>query len=120
MLMIPGRINPRQLRNLMKQFGIQIEELKNVKEVTITFESGEKIHFTRPAVTVIKSQEGEMFQIIGKYKLVRESPSEAFTEEDIRIVMEKANVDRDQAIKALKKANGNPAEAIMLILSGEI
>lgn len=119
MTMLPGRINPRQLRSLMRQLGIEIEELKNVKEVLITFENGEKLCFPNPSVTVIKSQEGEMFQVVGKYEIIREKSSEEFTEEDIKIVMEKANVSRDKAIEALKKAGGNPAEAIMLILSGQ-
>jgi nascent polypeptide-associated complex subunit alpha len=38
-------------------------------------------------------------------------------EEDIHLVMEQANVSREEAIEALFQSKGAPAEAILLILS---
>ena len=38
-------------------------------------------------------------------------------EEDIRLVMEQANVSREEALEALFQAKGEPAEAIMKILT---
>ena len=102
----------------MRQFGINIEELKDVEEVIIKTKD-RKIIFKNPAVTIMKSPEGELFQIIGKYDITSPVSEVTFSEEDIQIVIEKANVSRERAIEALKKAGGNPAEAIMLLLSGE-
>ena len=118
--MFPMRGNPRQLRNIMRQLGLHIEELRGVVEVTIKLEDNTIIRFVKPSVTIMKSREGETFLITGKYEASREGPKEEFSEEDIKIVMEKANVDREKAIEALKKSEGNLAEAIMMILSGEI
>jgi nascent polypeptide-associated complex subunit alpha len=41
-----------------------------------------------------------------------------FEEDDINIVMSQTGCDRDTAIKALKDADGQPAEAIMKIIAG--
>ncbi len=38
-------------------------------------------------------------------------------EEDIHLVMEQANVSREEAIEALFQSGGEPAEAILKILS---
>jgi len=102
----------------MRQLGISIEELKDVEEVIIKTKE-RKIIFRNPTVTIMKSPEGELFQIVGKYDIESTSSEISFSEEDLQIVMEKANVSRDKAIEALKKTGGNPAEAIMLLLSDE-
>ncbi len=114
--MFPGRMNPRQLRTLMRQLGIKIEELEGVKRVIIEME-GRKIIFDSPSVTLMKAQGMETYQIIGPYTVEEEEKGPKFSEEDIKIVMEKAGVSREEAIKALQESEGNPADAIMNLLS---
>ncbi|ASJ05336.1 nascent polypeptide-associated complex protein [Thermococcus barossii] len=107
-------MNPRQMKKLMRQMGIKMEELEGVKEVVIRLENREII-IKQPAVTVITAQGEKSYQIIGPEE-VRAIVS--IPEEDIKLVMEQTGVDYDTAKKALEEAEGDLAEAI-LRLSGE-
>jgi nascent polypeptide-associated complex subunit alpha len=40
-------------------------------------------------------------------------------EEDIQLVMDQAGVEREDAIEALERTRGEPAEAILRLLSGK-
>ena len=102
-------MNPKQMRKMMKQLGIRMEELEGVKEVIIRFENKE-IVIKEPVVTVIVAMGEKSYQIIGKEE-VRELLN--IPEEDIKLVMEQANVDYETAKKALEEANGDLAEAIL-------
>ncbi len=100
----------------MRQFGIKIEELKGVRRVIIEME-GRRIVFDSPSVTIMKAQGMETYQVIGPYKVEEVEEGPKFSEEDVKIVMEKAGVSREEAIKALEESGGNPADAIMNLLS---
>ena len=41
-----------------------------------------------------------------------------FSDEDIELVMSQAGCERDAAVKALSESNGEPAEAIIKLISG--
>ncbi|WP_297092938.1 nascent polypeptide-associated complex protein [Thermococcus sp.] len=102
-------MNPRQMKKLMRQMGIKMEELEGVKEVIIRLENKEII-IREPAVTVITAQGEKSYQIIGPEE-VRTVVS--IPEEDIKLVMEQTGVDYDTAKKALEEAKGDLAEAIL-------
>ena len=102
-------MNPRQMKKLMRQMGIKMEELEGVKEVIIRLENREII-IREPAVTVITAQGEKSYQIIGPEE-VRTVVS--IPEEDIKLVMEQTGVDYDTAKKALEEAKGDLAEAIL-------
>ena len=108
-------MNPRQMKKLMKQLGIKMEELEGVKEVVLKLE-GKEIVLRNPVVTVMVVQGEKTYQIVPGSEEVREVIE--IPEEDIELVMEQAGVDRETAIKALKETKGDIAEAI-LKLSGE-
>ncbi|WP_461865105.1 nascent polypeptide-associated complex protein [Thermococcus sp.] len=102
-------MNPRQMKKLMRQMGIKMEELEGVSEVVIRLENKE-IVIKEPAVTVITAHGEKSYQIIGEEE-IREMLR--IPEEDIQLVMEQAGVDRETARKALEETKGDIAEAII-------
>ncbi|WP_010479945.1 nascent polypeptide-associated complex protein [Thermococcus zilligii] len=108
-------MDPRQMKKLMRQLGIKVEELEGVKEVVLRLE-GKEIVLKEPAVTVMVVQGEKTYQIIPGSEEVREVLE--IPEEDVQLVMEQAGVDRETALKVLKETKGDIAEAI-LKLSGE-
>ena len=107
-------MNPRQMKKLMRQMGIKMEELENVEEIVIRLKERE-IVLKNPVVTVMTVQGEKSYQIIPGSEEVREILE--IPEEDVQLVMEQAGVDRETALKALKETKGDIAEAI-LKLSG--
>ncbi|MCD6559888.1 MAG: nascent polypeptide-associated complex protein [Palaeococcus sp.] len=102
-------MNPKQMQRMMKQLGIRMEELGGVKEVVIKLENKEII-IKEPGVTVITAMGEKSYQIVGKEE-IREILN--ISEEDIKLVMEQAEVDYDSAKKALEETKGDLAEAIL-------
>ena len=123
--MMPGMrgVNPRQMKQAMKRLGITTEELKGVEEVIIRTKSKEYV-LTDAAVTLMDMQGQKTFQVVGE-AVIRDrqgseptKPSEpAVPEEDVQLVMDQTGCDRERATKALKDAGGQPAEAILGIMS---
>ena len=107
-------MNPRQMKKLMRQLGIKMEELDGVKEVVLRLE-GREIVLKNPVVTVMVVQGEKTYQIVPGSEEVREVLQ--IPEEDIQLVMEQAGVDRETALRTLKETKGDIAEAI-LKLSG--
>jgi nascent polypeptide-associated complex subunit alpha len=103
-------MNPRQIKKLMRQMGIKMEELEGVEEVVIKMK-GKEIVLKDPAITIITAQGEKSYQIVPGSEEVRAVIN--VSEEDIKLVMEQAGVDYDTARKALEEANGDLAEAIL-------
>ncbi len=103
--MVPG-INPRQMQAMMKQLGMSQDEIPASK-VIIEKEDGNKIIINNPSVTKIKMQGQETFQIAGDV-----SEESGFSEEDVKVVMEKTNCSEKEARIALEET-GDLAEAIL-------
>jgi nascent polypeptide-associated complex subunit alpha len=127
--MIPGGPrNQRQMEQMMRRLGMTSEAVPEVEEVIVRTRTKEHV-FREPEVTVLTIQGVRTYQVIGE-PVVRnraagrpESPPisppsrSGPPEEDIRLVMEQANVSREEAVEALFQAHGEPAEAIMQILA---
>lgn len=129
--MIPGGPrNARQMEQMMRRLGMTSEPIPEVEEVIVRTRSKEHV-FDKPEVTVLTVQGVRTYQVVGE-PIVRArvpgSGSEPVRgagtvapagppEEDIRLVMEQANVPREEALEALFQAKGEPAEAIMKILT---
>ena len=105
--MIP--MNPKQMKKMMKQMGIEMEEL-DAEEVIIRT-SDEELIFRNPNVSKISARGVETFQVVGEYEVIKRAPQ--ISEEDVKLIMEQANVDEETARKALEEANGDLAEALM-------
>lgn len=129
--MLPGGPkNPRQLELMMRRLGMSSEPVNGVEEVVVRTRTLEHV-FKAPEVTILTMQGVRSYQIVGTPELRPRSATPAGTasaggavaapagppEEDVRLVMEQANVTREEAIEALAATKGAPAEAILRILA---
>lgn len=110
-------MSPKQMKAAMKRLGIKTEELKDVEEVVIRTLEKEYV-IPNAAVTKMEVQGQVTYQIIGEaqeFERAEEGPR--IPEEDIQLVAEKANVTPEEARQALIECDGEPAEAIIKLLS---
>jgi len=105
--MFPGGVNPKQMSQMMRQFGIKNQEI-SAKEVIITLENGSKIVFDKPQIQCIEMRGEKTYTIAGASKEVGGVPNE-----DIDMVAKEAGVSKEEAKNALAEANGDIAEAIL-------
>jgi len=102
-----GKMNPKQMQGLMKQFGIKSEEINAVK-VVFELADGSKLIIENPNVTVMNAQGQKIYSVIGEAK-----EEKGLNEEDLKMVIEQTNAPKEEAEKALEESNGDIAEAIM-------
>jgi nascent polypeptide-associated complex subunit alpha len=117
--MIPGGrgVNPRHMKAMMKKHGIDIEELDDVKEVIIKTASRTLV-FRDAQVTCMNVSGQKTYQIAGTPEEVESETG--IPKEDIMLVAEQAGVTEDEAKKALEQCNGEPAEAIIKLMSEKV
>ncbi|MCU0861055.1 MAG: nascent polypeptide-associated complex protein [Methanomassiliicoccales archaeon] len=125
---MPGMrgVNPRQVKQAMKRMGIETEELQGVTEVIIRTKDKE-YQIKDAEVTIMKVQGQKTFQVVGEEKVVPlgQSPAEKTAapaaaivpEEDVQLVMSQTGASREKAIEALNACDGQPAEAIIRLMS---
>ncbi|MEF8879746.1 MAG: nascent polypeptide-associated complex protein [Candidatus Thermoplasmatota archaeon] len=113
--MMPGNMNPRQMKQMMKKLGINVKEIKNVQKVIIQTDDKEYI-FKDAEVTEMEAKGQTTYQLAGKPE-IREREEE-IPEEDINLIVEQTGKSAEEAKKALGEADGDIAEAIMK-LGGE-
>ncbi|MEO2241223.1 MAG: nascent polypeptide-associated complex protein [Euryarchaeota archaeon] len=109
-----GKIDPRKLQRLMREMqeAMEQEEVK-VERVVMELKDGSRLVFERPQVVRMRLMGQEFYQVAGKAR--REEPEEkpSFTEEDVKLVAERAGVSEEEARRALEETDGDLAEAIM-------
>ena len=108
--MIPGKINPRQMNQMMRRLGISVKNIDNVEKIIIQTDSKEYI-FENAEVSVMEAQGQKTYQIIGN-PIIKER-SEDTLKEDIKLVIDQTGKSEEEAKKALKESNGDIAEAIL-------
>jgi nascent polypeptide-associated complex subunit alpha len=130
--MLPGGPHQqRQMQMMMRRMGMTTEPIDGVVEVLIRTKDKEHV-FSAPEVTILTVQGVRTYQVVGE-PVVRprtaSTPSAAGSaaatpaapagppEEDVQLVMEQAQVERDEALRALAATDGAPAEAILHLLS---
>ncbi|WP_435115922.1 nascent polypeptide-associated complex protein [Halolamina sp. C58] len=120
-----GGLNPRKMQQMMKQMGIDVEEL-DAEEVIIRT-GDEELYFDGAQVTKMDAQGQETYQIVGEPN-VRETGSdeaeaiEAGEEEsddeggipdaDVEIVAQRAGVTESTAREVLEENDGDLAAAV--------
>jgi nascent polypeptide-associated complex subunit alpha len=105
-------IDPRMMKQAMKRMGIKQEEILDAKQVIIRCEARE-IVIDSPSVQKIDMMGEKSFQISGS---VSERPLDNkpdINEDDVKTVMEQANISEEGARKAIEAASGDLAKAIM-------
>lgn len=121
--MFPGMggrgMNPKRLQAMMKQMGIEMEDIDDIEEVVIRCKD-QDIVFRDAEVSKMTAQGQVTWQLAGTPEYRKRAPAAPvkieFSEDDVKLVMEQAHVDAAAARKALEEANGQPAEAILKLL----
>jgi nascent polypeptide-associated complex subunit alpha len=108
--MMPG-MNPRKMQQMMKRMGIRQVEI-DATEVIIKCPDKE-IVITEPSVAKVNAMGQETFQISGQVNERELSTEPEISEDDVKTVMEQANVSEEKAREALGNAKGDLAKAIM-------
>lgn len=131
--MLPGNPrNARQMEMMMRRLGMTTEDVPGVEEVIVRTKTKEHV-FRAPEVTILTVQGVRTYQVVGNPEVrprsgVPTTTTAAATpsvptgpagppEEDVRLVMEQANVSHEEAVEALFRAHGAPAEAILQLLT---
>jgi len=113
---MPGRMNSREVKRMMAQMGIKSVDMTDVKRVVMEG-TGNDYVIENPQVMMIEAQGEKYFQISGAMKEVKKqaasAPKVQYNEDDVKLIMEQAKVDRTRAIDALNKADGEVAQAII-------
>ncbi len=116
------RMNDRQMKQAMKKMGIKQSALDGVIEVVIR--TSEKEIVVRNAEVVCVEMGGsKTYQVAGETIERVAAPGEegeapvTFPQEDVDLVMSQTGCDAARAVEALKAADGQPAEAIIKIMT---
>ncbi|UCE35902.1 MAG: nascent polypeptide-associated complex protein [Thermoplasmata archaeon] len=114
--MIPGGrgLNPKHMKSMMKKHGINIEEMEDVEEVIIKT-SSKTLVFRDAAVTLMDVQGQKTYQVVGNPEEI--TSDTGIPQEDIELVAQQAGVSEEEAKRALEECGGEPAEAIIKLMS---
>ena len=107
--MLPG-MNPRKMKQMMKQLGMDIKPIEDVQEIVITTPTGRYV-FDQAEVAIMKMQGSVTWQITGEPRF--EEGEAVIPDEDVALVAEQASVTPDAAKAALAHTKGDIAEAIL-------
>lgn len=95
---------------MMKQMGIDINEVENVEEVIIRT-SDKDIIFKDAEVTIMDAKGTKTYQVVGTPQEVTRELE--IPEDDVKLVVEQTSSSVEDARNALKESNGDIAAAIL-------
>ena len=114
------RMNDRQMKQAMKKMGIKQNAIEGVTEVVIRTNDKE-IVIRNAEVVCIEMGGSKSYQITGvEEERALGSSGEApvsFPQEDVDLVMSQTGCDAAKAVAALEATDGQPAEAIIKIMT---
>jgi nascent polypeptide-associated complex subunit alpha len=118
-----GGMNPRKMKKMMEQMGIDMEDI-DAEEVIIRT-ADEDLVFTDAEVQLMEAQGQKTYQIVGdpehrdagstdsgSTESSESEGSSGVSEDDVEIVAMRANVDEDTAREALEANDGDLADAV--------
>jgi nascent polypeptide-associated complex subunit alpha len=108
--MLPGGINPKQMKQMMKKLGMQVEQIEDVREIVITTPKGKYI-FDSAEVSVMTMQGVTTYQVVGQPRFEEAAPE--IPEDDVHLVAEQTGATESDAKAILIETKGDIAEAIM-------
>jgi nascent polypeptide-associated complex subunit alpha len=108
--MFPG-MNSRKAAQMMKKMGIQQVEIPATEVIIKTPEK--EIIITEPQVSKVNMMGQETFQIVGNINERELSTKPEINQEDVKTVMEQADVTEEEAKKAIEDSEGDLAKAIL-------
>ncbi|MFC4246697.1 nascent polypeptide-associated complex protein [Natribaculum luteum] len=118
-----GGLNPRKMEQMMKQMGIDVDEL-DAEEVIIRTAETELV-FTNPDVTKMDARGQETYQVIGSPEERERGAGDAdadadaeaaagaeIPDDDVEIVAMRTGASEDEAREALEANDGDLAAAV--------
>lgn len=110
--MMPSNINPRKMKQMMKQLGMQMDKIEDVQKIVIYTPKGNWV-FDQAEVTAMTMQGVTTYQVAGEARFEEAAPR--IPEEDVQLVADQAGVSADAAREALIACKGDIAEAILKV-----
>jgi len=113
-----SRVNSRRTRRMMKNMGLNMDEMPDINRVILQGPKREII-IEGASVTSLNIQGQKMFQIAGG-KLVENTIEKKLQipEEDILLVSQQTGVSMERARIVLEESEGDLAKAILMITTG--
>lgn len=108
--MIPGNMNPKRMKQMMKQLGMDVAPIEDVTSIVISTPRGDYV-FDTAEVTAMTMQGITTYQIAGTPRFMEAAP--VIPDEDIAMVAEQAQTSPEAAKIALVESKGDIAEAIL-------
>lgn len=121
-----GGLNPRKMQQMMKQMGIDVDEI-DAEEVIIRTSDGKELVFNNADVTRMDARGQQTYQVVGEPE-TREATPELEADEgdegnddaegaeipasDIEIVAQRTGASEDDARAALEETDGDLAAAV--------
>ena len=121
-----GGLDPRKMKQMMKQMGIDVDEL-DAEEVVITKSDGEQLVFDDPDITVMDARGQQTYQVVGE-PTTREADAggasavesgddegaggDEIPDEDVEIVAGRTGASEEDAREALEATGGDLAAAV--------
>ena len=108
--MFPGKINPRKMKQMMKQMGMEMEELEGVEKVVIYTPAGNYV-FDDAQVVATTMQGTTTYQLTGEARFEEAVPE--IPDDDVALVASQTGATEEAARAALVETRGDIAEAIL-------
>jgi len=103
--MLPPGVDPKKLEQMLKQLGMEMEEIA-ASQVIIKRDEGDII-IDKPQVVKTSMRGQVIYQVSGDVR-------QEISPEDIKLVMDQTGIkDEEKVKKALQEAKGDVVEAIM-------
>ena len=106
------KMNPKQMKKMMRQMGMKMEELP-ASEVVIRLADVDLV-IKNPSVSVVEVQGQKTYQIVGGEESAG-STDEKLSENDVDMVASQAGVSKEDARQALEDTDGDLAAAIIAL-----
>ncbi len=106
--MFPGKVNPKKMKQMMKQMGMEMEEIEGVEKVVIYTPAGNYV-FDNAQVVATTMQGVTTYQLSGDARFEAAVPE--IPDEDVALVASQTGVAEEAARKALVETRGDIAEA---------
>ncbi|MDD4567335.1 MAG: nascent polypeptide-associated complex protein [Methanoculleus chikugoensis] len=108
--MFPGKINPKKMKQMMKQMGMEMEEIEGVEKVVIYTPAGNYV-FDDAQVVATTMQGVTTYQLTGEVRFEEAVPE--IPDDDVALVASQAGATEEAARAALVETRGDIAEAIL-------
>ncbi len=108
--MMPGKINPKKMKQMMKQMGMEMEEIEGVEKVVIYTPAGNYV-FDEAQVVATTMQGTTSYQITGDARFEEAVPE--IPDDDVALVASQTGATEEAARAALVETRGDIAEAIL-------